>query len=200
MFVNEARRYLAERILSPRIGLLWLFLSACALPMAGAGRSWVAAAAALFILAFRLWDDLADLEHDRLRHPGRVLLRTPDLRSFQVAQWALLALLALSLAGLAGGTRSALFLLLVAAFLANYRLSSGRPALRPMRAALVLAKYPAFILLTAEQPGAPLALGAAAAAYIVPLVDEVRSSGAAVLPPATILFTLALLAGYFLLN
>lgn len=197
MFATEAGLYLKERILRPRIGLLWLFLLACTVPVAGVGWLWMFPTTVLFILAFRLWDDLADLDHDRAHHPGRVLVRSLDLRPFHAVHWGLLAATALALTG---GARTATFLALVATMLANYRLTAGRPALRPLRVALVLAKYPALVLLVAGQPGEPNALGAAAAAYLVPLADEVRDSGTAVLAPAALLSALALLAGWTLLN
>lgn len=198
MFVTEARHYIAERLLTPRIGLLGLFLLACVLPVADTGWIVLIPTACLFILTFRLWDDLADLDYDRAFHSDRTLVLSSDLRLFHAVHWSLLVLFVLTLVELESGSVTG-FLILVAALWANYRLTAARSALRPWRAALVLAKYPAFVFLAAGQPGETPVLSAAAVAYLVPLIDEMRSSGVAILMPAAILSVLALLARWLLL-
>lgn len=183
--------YLKVRMLNPRIGLLWLLLLGCAMPGSAAGLPAVALLAALFILTFRLWDDLADLTHDRIHHSERLLVRAPSLRPFRVTKWALVAALAALLGVVAGSTQALVSLLLVAILSATYGITNGRPDLRPTRLALVLGKYPVFVLMLASDPGEPLVLMAAVAAYLPPLFDEVRSSGQAVLLPATLFLGLA---------
>lgn len=191
MWTADELAYLKVRMLNPRIGLLWLLLLGCAEPGSAVGLPAVALVAALFILTFRLWDDLADLDHDRIHHSERLLVRAPNLRPFRVAKWALLAALAALLGVVAGSAQALLPLVLMTILSATYGITDGRPALRPTRLALVLGKYPAFVLMMARDPGEPLVLMAAAAAYLPPLFDEVRSSGQAVLLPATLLLGLA---------
>lgn len=197
MFRTEGRQYLGERVLKARIGLLWLLLLAGALLVGDyplARLPWLALAGAVFVLAFRLWDDLADLEYDRRRHPQRCLVRSLDVRPFRTTLWLLLAALAGLFATLADGARALAFLGLVAAFLAMYRVTGNRHELRPLRALLVLAKYPAFVLLLAPRPGEPIALLAAFGVFLPPLLDEVRSTGSGILLPAAALVGLAFLA------
>jgi hypothetical protein len=198
MRTADGLAYLKARMLSLRIGLLWLLLFACAAPVAVFGLPTVALAAGLFILAFRLWDDLADLAHDRAHHSDRLLVRAPGLGPFRLARWVLLAILTGLLWALAGLPRALALLGLMTILAAGYGITDGRPALRPTRLALVLAKYPAFVLLLAGDPGNPLALMLATAAYLPPLIDEARGSGPAVLLPATLLLGLAAPAWLYL--
>lgn len=196
MFVTEALCYLQERIVSLRVALLWLLLWGCALSTAVeplARLPWLAIVSALFIVAFRLWDDLADLEHDRRHSPGRCLVRATNLRPFHTAQWLLITLLAVLLVTV-GSAHALAFVCLVAVMFAMYRLTSGRAELRPFRQVAVLSKYPVFVLLVAHSPGDSGALLAALIAYLPPLIDEFRSSGAALLLPAVILTGFVLLA------
>ncbi len=197
MFATEAREYLSERILRPRIGLLWLLLlagTALADSVELDRLPLLALAGALFILAFRLWDDLADREHDRLRHPRRCLVGSADVYPFQLAQWLLLAALAGLIGMLMDVARALAFLGLLVAFLALYRATRNRPDLRRLREVLVLAKYPVFVLLLARRPDAPVALLAAFGVYLPPLLDEARGAGAGILAPAALFIALLFLA------
>jgi hypothetical protein len=73
-------KYLAERSRPLILGLLSLLLAAAGLLLApSSGVNFVrylesAAQAFLLILAFRVWDDLADRERDAVEHPGRVVV------------------------------------------------------------------------------------------------------------------------------
>jgi 4-hydroxybenzoate polyprenyltransferase len=194
MFATEAHEYLVERILKVRIGLLWLLLLAGALLAGGHPPAWLALAGALFVLAFRLWDDLADREYDRGSLPQRCLVRSEAVQSFRALLGFLLAALAGLVLVIAGGRRALAFLGLVAVFLAMYRITGDRPGLRPLRVVLVLAKYPAFVLLLAQRPGEPIALWAALGVFLPPLLDEVRGTGAGVLVPAAVFLGMAFLA------
>lgn len=187
LFATEARRYLDERILKPRIGLLWLLVLIGLLLVAAQPSSrWVllASVSAMFVLAFRLWDDLADLAHDRNEHPERVLARSERIGSFRAALWLLMAALAVLVYFFGGIGRVVALVVLVAVLFANYRATAFRPGLRPTRAALVLAKYPAFVALLAAAPGDRIVPAVALGVYLPPLIDEVRSTGIGVLLPA----------------
>jgi hypothetical protein len=159
-----------------------------------ANLHWLLLATCLFVLAFRLWDDLADLEFDRLHHPDRCLVRSADLRPFYAAQWLLLVSLAGFLMIFPQGGRILPFLGLVAAFLAIYRVTASRPRLRSMRTVLVLVKYPAFVFLLAHRPDDPATLLTALVVYLLPLLDELRSTGPGMLVPAALLVGLTFLA------
>lgn len=196
MFRTEGFQYLGERILTVRVVLLALVLLTGVVltgtaPMAH--LHWLILATCLFVLAFRLWDDLADLEFDRVHHPDRCLVRSADLRAFYLAQWFLLASLAGALMVIADFGRVLSFLGLVAALLVIYRVTADRPRLRPLRMVLVLAKYPAFILLLTQRHGEPVTLLTAFVSYLLPLVDELRSTGHGMLGPAALLLGLTFL-------
>lgn len=183
MFKTEAVSYLSERILTIRIGLVWLMVLV-GLLLTAAQLPWLAVASAMFILAFRLWDDLADLAYDRRHHPQRCLVRSVNLKPFHVVQWTLLAGLAGMVQFLAGDTRTLIFLGLVMTFFAIYHVTKERSSLRSLREILVVAKYPAFILLLAPHPGDSFTLIVALVAYLLPLLDEVGSSGPRIIIPA----------------
>lgn len=197
MFVTEVRCYLHERILKVRIGLLWLWLLACmsfAVTDPFSSLPWLATGSALFILAFRLWDDLADRDYDRQHYPGRCLTRTTKTIPFFTSLWLLLAALTLLLYSFEGIWRALAFLILIVAFFVIYRLTARQPKLRSLRVTLVLAKYPAFVLLLADYPGKSGALLVALVAYLPPLLDEVRSTGTAMLVPTAAIAALAALS------
>lgn len=197
MFLTEARCYLSERILKVPIGLLWLWLLACTLITVSeplASLPWFAIITALFILAFRLWDDLADLDYDRRHLPPRCLTRSPDVQPFLITLWFQLLALAALLFYFAGGMRTLAFLGLVLAFFIIYRITDKRAEWRPLRVPLVLAKYPAFVLLLADAPGDSTALLVAVGAYLPPLLDEVWSTGPSMFLPAMTFLGMAILS------
>lgn len=101
------------------------------------------------IFRFRLWDDLADRERDRVMHPGRVLVAAPTT-PFRVS----LAISAVLAVGLSAADRPALVALAGthAACWCAYRLRRFlTPAVWPF---VLVLKYPAFLTI------ASLALGA----------------------------------------
>ena len=130
---------------------------------------------ALLLLAqFRLWDDLADRTTDARVHPDRVLVRTADL-SQPVAFCGALGILNICVAvwrdasGLAIATLAALNAALAVWYLARHGASAAGDQ-------LLLAKYPAFVLIVAGErtlaapwpvAGAAVLIYAAACAYEV---------------------------------
>jgi hypothetical protein len=149
--------YLAERVrpivFLPALAGLWLAAMWAAGGNPGAGRSALSLAVlACALLQFRLWDDLEALAHDRQVHPDRVLARAAS----GPFRWLLGALTAAALAIAAVAGPAALVTLgaLDLTFLAAYRLVRPRVADGVWRYPLLLSKYPAFALITAEAAGA----------------------------------------------
>ncbi len=147
--VANALQYSRTRLLHWRMAALWLLLSGALWAAApGLSVTQLGAAAALLALAaavLRLWDDLADVSHDEAAHPERVLVSSGNLRPFV----ALVAtgLLILMLALLDEPTRLAVYCALLAGFALLYHSRSARALPRPVRACLVLAKYPVLVVL-----------------------------------------------------
>ena len=134
--------YLRSRLAVPRILLLWLVLSACALWLSSAGTFPVIfSTMALLIAQFRLWDDLSDRKHDALRHPQRVLVNTAHSKGFV---WSC-AGLTLPLAWMVND-RILIYIGLLAAFALLYATVQARL----LRTHLILLKYPIFIWLCAR--------------------------------------------------
>ena len=106
---------------------------------------------AILVASFRIWDDLADRDYDRVHHPARVLVRSAEARWF----WTLVVGLGIISAYFLfafGGSRSlsiytGLIVVLAIVYHGPRRLRSDRFA----HTQLVLIKYPVFItLLTAQ--------------------------------------------------
>ena len=105
------------------------------------------------VVQFRLWDDLADIEEDRLRDPGRLLCRLQSTsganrllvivsmvvlplvlyrNAFGAGSWVYFALLAITAAWYGGGSRGDLSI--------------------ATRSRIQLCKYPLFVLIVAPAP------------------------------------------------
>lgn len=107
-----------------------------------AGSAW---GLAIFISGFRLLDDLADIAHDTVHHPERVLVQSCQRRGFI---WLAAILLLLPLPCFASLWHGAVYLLYLSLLLLMYRLSNGKTGYwRLVRAQCVLLKYPLFIYL-----------------------------------------------------
>ena len=117
----------------------------------------------LLLLALRLWDDLADREHDRALHPGRHVVRTCPQAAWRVV----FGLLACGLGGLAAlpspRIRVGASVCLGALLAAWYRWRP--PARRQLNAALVLLKYPALVGLLWCSPLRPAWIGSFGLSY-----------------------------------
>jgi hypothetical protein len=118
----------------------------------------------------RLWDDLADRHSDASRYPNRVLVRATSILP-----------LAIVCAGLAGVTLAIVLLRpnrLAASLTLGllYAVLSGVYALRTHRTAasdlLLLAKYPAFVLLLAHGRWSAPTLGAMLAVFLTACLYE----------------------------
>ncbi|MCI0517085.1 MAG: hypothetical protein L0Y45_04550 [Woeseiaceae bacterium] len=170
----ELFQYFRTRFLRWPVILLSLALLVTLLLSAGTVEPLALWPQAAFVLAaiftFRLWDDLADREYDRRRHPDRVIVQARDLRPYVAMVAAGLALLALALRD---DTRYLLVFLGFTAMLAVlYHGGVGKALTRSARASLVLVKYPLFVhLLVTPSRRAWLA---GVALYLLLLVCEWR--------------------------
>ena len=203
MPVTDSICYFRERIWTVRVALIWLLVLASVLVTASnslARLPWLFLSSALFIVGFRLWDDLADLEYDRQHHSARCLTRMVSPRPFQFTVWFLLSGLAGLLFMFEGSGSALLFFGVVLVFFLLYRVTANRPKLRALRVTLILAKYPAFVLLLSQDPNDKTTLLIALAIYLVPLLDEVRSTGPGVLLPAMAFLGLVALPWLLLAN
>jgi len=139
----------------------------------------------LLVLAFRVWDDIEDREHDRREHPERVLSR-----SRMTAPWLGVVAVAFSLstAMVAFGPRSDVRLGIVAAgavaLFAWYRVRRVVRASPLVGMSVVFAKYPmiAFVAAPPSQPVSPLLtalslIGLYAALCSYELVDDTALRG-----------------------
>ena len=97
-------------------------------------------AAWCLVAAFRILDDIADLPHDVVRTPDRVLVRVSDLRPFRLAALGLLAIGSLFLLVLTGWVGPVLVIGLAVCFGGFYRAGLGH------REYWVLLKYPLFVI------------------------------------------------------
>lgn len=123
-------------------------LSGPALLMACAG-------AVALVTQFRLWDDLADRDHDRATHPGRAMVQHPRA-PFVVAAVALGVFNVTALAAFGSWASAiALAVLDLAAWLA-YRLRRS-PRAPAWRFVVLPLKYPAFVFVLAVATGTPAA-------------------------------------------
>jgi hypothetical protein len=164
--MNALVAYARERLPLPVFAPALALLAGLAWAASGArleALPWCVAVVSLLVVQFRLWDDLEDVDHDRLSRPSRVLTRAP-LRPFRVA----LALsMALAGAVFAGSERTlAAYAVLCLAMLAAYRAARRRVTDRSWRYGLLLLKYPVFVALAVSASGGADVLSVVAAAAI----------------------------------
>lgn len=197
------RSYISERLLVPRIGLLALLLIACS-TLTGfsepAQFPILILCTCLFIAGFRLWDDLADLEYDRLHHPQRCLCRAENLTHFQLLVPVLLTTVALLVLLLSGFGQALAIAAMIAFFVLLYAVTGEASSLRGVRAALILVKYPVFVLVLVREPAALTSLLLALAAYFLPLLDEVRGGARGILLSGLAVAAAGSLAWWVLIN
>jgi hypothetical protein len=174
--LSDLSHYFLERILTPKIGLLWALLSIGVwLVVDGHSVSalWAPAIAALFVVAFRLMDDLADRANDAQAHPERCLVRSRHVSVFIAMAAFLVAALVLLTSLAFGAVRGLGMVILAIALLVLGRMYGWGAARRALAAKAVLLKYPALILLAAAEPLALSTLGVAAVLFVIPLADDV---------------------------
>lgn len=132
----------------------WVAIAASAGDLTIGSFALDACSALLLLAEFRLRDDLADRDADAVAHPQRTLVRATSVRPF-IALLIALALLNATVTAAARPTASLLILVaLHGLFAALYRTRSRRTIFTDQ---LLLAKYPAFVVIiagarTAERP------------------------------------------------
>jgi hypothetical protein len=131
----------------------------------GPGRAAaIAASIVLFVIRYRLWDDVADREIDRRRYPGRPAVRL-DVAALTRIRWGLTAMHVVLFA--VQPFAAVAVVVVDATFVVAY---SVRPHLGAFvwRYPVLLAKYPAFVVTSAlvgDLAAADRLLAAAAVAY-----------------------------------
>lgn len=141
--------WIRERVLT---GWWWLVPLSIVISMAGGTSNWfVRAWIALFALVvFRLWDDLEDLQHDRVWHSERVLCRTNcGPRAYVLCAAGLL--IASLLIAAVGGSWIAFVAVLPLVFVASRLRRKNRSSMRVGWAHVILLKIP--VLVVALVPG-----------------------------------------------
>lgn len=140
------------------------------------------ASVAMFVVRYRLWDDLADRERDRSRHPDRVSVRH-HARPLAIARHVLFSGHVALFVGAAAFGALAGLLIVEVAFVAAYHWRDRMPPAW-WRLPVLLAKYPAFVVVTglAWLPADPswlasAALVAYAAAWIYESLHDPRPHG-----------------------
>jgi hypothetical protein len=168
--VRFLRAYIAERFPLALFGPVLAGLTAAAVwtlaEPSPAASARTLALAALLVAQFRLWDDLEDIDRDRIAHPERVLVRAPaapfrGLVSLLIAMAAILCI--------ERPAALAALLALEAGFWAAYRFVRPWLADEMWRYGVLLLKYPLIVLVSSLATGNVLAsrlTAAAVAAYV----------------------------------
>ncbi len=134
--------YGRERLARVRIALLWFGMTALAGPDA-----FSAVVIGLLLLLFRLWDDLADANHDAMAHPTRVLPRSLHRDAF-VTVACVTGLLAAGVLAMSRLRMQGELFVSTCAVLGGVYAVLPRTA-RRVRAALIPLKYPAMVAIGA---------------------------------------------------
>ena len=144
-----------------------------------AGRGWSGSAALAtdatagfaLVIAFRIWDDLADRERDRARHPDRVTVRAASIAPLWIAA-AVTGIAGATFLGLTRGLASVAFLAAYTLVLAATYAGRGPRSAAGDR--ILLLKYGVFTLALIGLPAASTARGllAAAAAFVAACIYD----------------------------
>lgn len=167
--MTEIAEYLRTRLATWRIAGLWLLVAAAAAiggaPQSAAAAFRLASLTILLIVQLRLWDDLADLPHDRVYHAERVLVRAKSLRRFWSMLAAMMVVTAVALFADNDPWRIIAYIVMLGGLALLYHGGIAAKAGRAARTVLVLLKYPAIALLAASGPPALPGLSAAVVLY-----------------------------------
>lgn len=155
-FVADAAQYTYMRLLTWRIAALWLVLLIALLAANGGSlpKELPARAALLAVLIalLRLWDDIADRDHDRDAHPQRTLVRTEYLSWYAVVLCT--GLLTTGFSFIDDARRLTAYVALMASLGVLYHGRVGHMLPRPARSLLILSKYPIMVFLAGADASA----------------------------------------------
>lgn len=176
--------WLRERIVT---GVWWLVPLSLVISLAGGQNHWFfRAMIAIFVLIFlRLWDDLEDVEHDKLRHPKRILCQIEPASLMHASRFCAvgLAISCMFIAALGNQWIPFVAILVVVFMAARVRRRMNDSALRVIFAQIILLKVPALVVSLAQSNVAPnvvwgrtLALAGFVGAYEVVHDAEARRS------------------------
>lgn len=155
--MNDILRYRRERLPMALVLSVAALLTVAAIAASGkvsaADVVWNVALAGLLVIQFRLWDDLNDIDLDRISHPNRVLCRLESHSHFRFVLAILFAMNSVALSLSKSPQSATVFIVLNIVFLLWYRV------LREYFSAflhvhVVLTKYPVFAFLIADEPTA----------------------------------------------
>ena len=154
MFTAYLRERFPQRIFAPAaIGIVVAAHWASTAPTTAPTLMFVTACSFLFLLQFRLWDDLEDRDRDAATHPERLLVRMPAA-PYRCALMGL-ALANVALCGIGGWPPAVEMMLLNLAFHVAYRRTRRHVPDGVWRFSILLLKYPAFVGVLATILGAP---------------------------------------------
>ncbi len=141
------------------IGPLTLFLCTGALTTGwpAAASTWLLnlVLAVLLIVEFRLWDDLSDVDIDRVHFPDRVLCQSKSLVGFRIVLGLLFAVNVILLAANKSELALIAFLVLHFLVLAWYSVRGRNRLSSVFSQTIVLLKYPVFVYLLGSNAGGP---------------------------------------------
>jgi len=149
--ISELVRYQRSRMPALLLVALTMFLCTAALATGrpAAASSWMinVVLAAFFIMQFRLWDDLSDVESDRRVFPERVLCQAKSLVGFRIVLVLLFIVNVTLLAAYKSESSLIPFLILSFLFLVWYSVRGRMRFPSVYSKNIVLLKYPVFVYL-----------------------------------------------------
>lgn len=178
---KEVGSYLYTRFPAIRFIPLAIFLATAGLaasPPAHISHWLLATALALTLtLQFRLWDDIADRDHDMETHPTRVLCHTRDMKPFLITAAALFIFNGALLAWHTAHSHWLIvYLVLCTGLLAWYRLRPITTQASLLNSQLVLLKYPVIawlISVPAADTDLELLLSCLFSVYLIFIIFEI---------------------------
>lgn len=169
-------RYALTRLVTARIAALAALLTVVSVWISTSQSPYdfgkTALLVCLLISQFRLWDDLADYDFDRLHHPDRILVTSHDTGSYWVLFLSLSLVSAAWIGILQPLPQLVLYVLLVAGFAVIYRRKRWDGQWRLVRTQVVLIKYPVFLYLCSNNAAlGRLGIGGIALYLLLSIID-----------------------------
>ena len=172
-------RYLGTRLPMRELVPLAVFLGAAGLgataPAQVSSSIMAVILAMTLILQFRIWDDIADRDQDRVNHPGRVISIAKNINPVITFSGILFSINGLVLVWLhSSALKPMVYLALCIFILAWYRFRPVRFATSLLNSYLVLLKYPVIVWLIVATTTAPdRILYCLLSVYLIFLIFEV---------------------------